>query len=249
MDFGFSEEQEKFRQEVRNFLEEEIRQGTFTPSPIAWSEDHSPKFSKKIAKKGWIGLHWPKEYGGQGRSEVDRAILYEELMKHGAPIAYHEHCDNGEGAQMRWRGSEKQKKELLPKFLKGEICVALGANEPDRPGMDYDFKTQAVLDGDEWVINGEKSWQTHGPYANLLMVHCMVDPEAPPNERDAIFLIDPKTPGVSMRPVDVFWENGVFGHFYYDNVRVPKENILPGKSRRNLNVGRPINGVIYGEFL
>ena len=81
MDFQFTPEQEQFRQEVKDFLEAEIKQGTFQPSCDAWIQGYSPEFTKKVAQKHWIGLTWPKEYGGQGRSHIDRLILTEELLR------------------------------------------------------------------------------------------------------------------------------------------------------------------------
>ena len=89
MDFKFTPEQEAFRQEVGNFLEEEIKQGTFEPMSDGWIQGFSPEFTKKVAEKGWIGLTWPKEYGGQERSEIDRLILTEEMLRYGAPAACH----------------------------------------------------------------------------------------------------------------------------------------------------------------
>ena len=89
MDFQFTPEQEVFRQEVRDFLEEEIRNGTFQPMCDGWIQGYSPEFTKKVAARGWIGMSWPKEYGGQGQSNIDRLIFTEEMLRYGAPAACH----------------------------------------------------------------------------------------------------------------------------------------------------------------
>ena len=101
MDFRFTEEQESFRQEVRSFLAEELKRGAFQPSCDAWIQGYSPEFTKKVAEKGWIGLTWPKEYGGQERSNIDRLILTEEMLRYGAPAACHWFADRQVGRSIR----------------------------------------------------------------------------------------------------------------------------------------------------
>ena len=109
MDFEFTAEQEMFRQEVREFLEEEIKRGTFTPGCDAWIQGFSPEFTKKVAARGWIGLTWPREFGGQGRSNIDRFILTEEMLRYGAPAACHWFADRQIGRSIIHFGTEEQK--------------------------------------------------------------------------------------------------------------------------------------------
>src|SRR3989339_1157378 len=123
MDFRFTEEQESFRQEVRDFLEGEIKRGAFKPACDAWIKGFSPDFTKKMAQKGWIGLSWPKEYGGQGRTNVDRFILTEELLRYGAPTALHWFADRQIGRAIMHFGTDEQKKDMLPRILRGEAYV------------------------------------------------------------------------------------------------------------------------------
>ncbi len=111
MDFKFTEEQERFRQDVRDFLEGELRQGSFEPSCDSWGRRNSMEFTRKLAQKGWIGLTFPKEYGGQGRSYVDRLILTEEMLRYGAPTALHWLSDRQVGSSILAYGSEEQKRE------------------------------------------------------------------------------------------------------------------------------------------
>src|SRR5512139_2709343 len=114
MDFRFTEEQESFRQEVRDFLESEIKQGAFKPACDAWIQGFSPEFTKKMAAKRWIGLSWPKEHGGLGRTNVDRFILTEELLRYGAPTALHWFADRQIGRAVMHFGTDEQKKDMLP---------------------------------------------------------------------------------------------------------------------------------------
>src|SRR5512139_908084 len=112
MDFEFSREQEAFRQEVRNFLEDEIRKGTFKPMCDGWIQGFSWEFTKKVASKGWIGITWPKEYGGLGRSHIDRLILTEEMVRYGAPAACHWFAERQIGNAICSFGTEEQKQEM-----------------------------------------------------------------------------------------------------------------------------------------
>ncbi len=112
MDFGFTEEQNKFRQEVRNFLEEEIKKGYWEPACDAWIQGFDPEFTKRVAQRGWIGLTWPKEYGGQGLSYIDRLILTEEMLRYGAPAACHWFADRQIGGSIVTYGTDEQKREL-----------------------------------------------------------------------------------------------------------------------------------------
>ena len=119
MDFEFTIEQEVFRQEVRNFLEDEIKKGTFRPMCDGWIQGFSWDFTKKVAAKGWLGITWPKEYGGSGRSHVDRLILTEEMLRYGAPAACHWFAERQIGRAIYVYGTAEQKQEMLPKILQG----------------------------------------------------------------------------------------------------------------------------------
>ena len=168
MDFRLGEEQEKFRQEVRDFLEEELRQGTFKPACDAWIMGYSPDFTKKVSAKGWIGLTWPKEYGGQGRSYIDRLILTEEMLRYGAPCACHWFADRQIGSAILHYGTEEQKREILPKIMRGEARVGLGMSEPEAGSDLASLQTRAVEDGDDYIIDGQKVWTTGAHFTNYI---------------------------------------------------------------------------------
>lgn len=226
MDFGFTEEQEEFRQEVRDFLEEELREGTFTPIPDAWTTEHSPEFTKKVAEKGWIGIDWPKEYGGQGRSLLDHQILDEEMTRYGAPIALHSFADNHHSGTIMILGTEEQKGELLPKIRKGELWLATPATEADGNLNDESIKIRLIEDGDDYIIDGIKEWSTHAHKANYLRVYFLADPEAPKGKRIGHIFVDPSSPGVTITPRTILSGHQPFSRVVFDNVRVPKKNLL-----------------------
>ena len=231
MDFKFTEEQEAFRQEVRNFLEEELRKGSYTPSCDAWIQGYSPEFTKKVAEKGWIGLTWPKEYGGQGRSNIDRLILTEEMLRYGAPTACHWFGDRQIGRSIIAFGTEEQKKELLPKILRGEAYVGLGMSEPEAGSDLASLKTKAVEDGDEYVIDGQKMWTSCAGFMNYIYLVARTDSEAPKHRGISEFIIRADLPGITIQPTIDITGSEAWGEVFYDGVRVPKTCLIGEKNR------------------
>jgi alkylation response protein AidB-like acyl-CoA dehydrogenase len=230
MDFKFTEEQEKFRQEVRDFLEEEIRLGTFVPKPDVWMTAHSLEFTRKVAAKGWIGLNYPKEYGGQGRSWMDRLILTEEMVRYGAPTALHWFGDRQVGRSILAYGSEEQKRELLPKIIKGEASFALGMSEPEAGSDLASLKTRAKEDGDYFIIDGQKVWTT-GRDRNYIYLIARTDPNVPKHKGLSEFVVDTTLPGVTIRPLVTIAGEEEFNEVFFDGVRVHKKWMLGEKNR------------------
>ncbi|MFC2016825.1 acyl-CoA dehydrogenase family protein [Chloroflexota bacterium] len=231
MDFKFTEEQKKFRQEVRNFLEEELRQGTFKPACDAWIQESSPEFTKKVAQRGWIGLTWPKEYGGQERSNIDRLILTEEMLRYGAPAACHWFADRQIGRSILVHGTEEQKMELLPKIVKGKAYVGLGMSEPEAGSDLASLKTRAVEDGDEYIIDGQKMWASCAKFMNYIYLVARTDPEAPQHRGISEFVIETTLPGITITPTIDITGSEAWAEVFFDNVRVPKKCLIGEKNR------------------
>ncbi len=231
MDFKFTEEQERFRQEVRDFLEEEIRQGTFKPSCDAWIQGYSPEFTKKVAQRGWIGLTWPKEYGGQGRSNIDRFILTEEMLRYGAPAACHWFADRQIGSSIIAFGTEEQKKEILPRILRGEAYVGLGMSEPEAGSDLASLQTRATEDGDDYIIDGQKMWTSCARFMNYIYLVARTDPEAPRHRGISEFIIEANLPGVTITPTIDITGSEAWGEVFYDGVRVSKKHLIGEKNR------------------
>ncbi|MFC2051781.1 acyl-CoA dehydrogenase family protein [Chloroflexota bacterium] len=231
MDFRFTEEQERFRQEVSDFLEEEIRQGSFKPSCDAWIQGFSPEFTKKVAGRGWIGLNWPKEYGGQGRSNIDRLILTEEMLRYGAPAALHWFADRQIGSSIMAFGTEEQKAELLPKILRGEAYVGLGMSEPEAGSDLASLKTRAIEDGDDYVIDGQKMWTSCARHMNYIYLVARTDPEASKNRGISEFVIRTDLPGITIEPTIDITGSEAWGEVFFDSVRVSKKYLIGEKNR------------------
>jgi alkylation response protein AidB-like acyl-CoA dehydrogenase len=231
MDFRLSEEQEKFRQEVRDFLEAEIRQGLWQPTCDAWIMGHDPAFTKRVSKRGWIGLTWPKEHGGQGRSYVDRLILTEEMLRYGAPAACHWFADRQIGGAIVHYGTEEQKKELLPKILKGEAYVGLGMSEPDAGSDLASLKTKATEDGDYYIIDGQKTWTSGGSHMNWIYLVARTDPNAPKHRGISEFFFETSLPGITIAPIADITGGVHFNEVFFENVRIPKKCLIGEKNK------------------
>ena len=231
MDFRLSDEQVKFRQEVGDFLEGEIKQGLWEPSCDAWIMGHDPEFTKRVSQKGWIGLTWPKEYGGQGRSYVDRLILTEEMLRYGAPAACHLFADRQIGGAIVHYGTDQQKKELLPMILKGEAYVGLGMSEPDAGSDLASLKTKATEDGDEFIIDGQKTWTSGGGKMNWIYLVARTDPEAPKHKGISEFFFRTDLPGVRVAPIADITGGVHFNEVFFENVRIPKTSLIGERNR------------------
>ncbi len=231
MDFAFTEEQKKFRQEVKVFLEEELRQGAFQPSCDAWIQGYSPEFTKKVAKKGWIGLNWPKEYGGQGRSHIDRLILTEEMLRCGAPAACHWFADRQIGGGILRYGTEEQKRELLPKIIAGEAYVGLGLSEPEAGSDLASLRTKATEDGNDYIIDGQKMWTSCGMFMNYIYLVARTDPEVPKHRGISEFIIETSLPGITITPTIDITGSTAWAEVFFDGVRVSKKCLIGEKNR------------------
>ncbi len=230
MDFKFTEEQEKFRQEVRNFLEDELKQGTFVPKCDVWMSGHSPDFTKKVAAKGWIGLTFPKEYGGQGRSWIDRLILTEEMLRYGAPTALHWFADRQVGRCILNYGTEEQKKEMLPKIIRGEAYFALGLSEPEAGSDLASLKTRAIEEVDHFRVDGQKVWTT-GKDRNYIYLLARTDPNAAKHRGLSEFVFEANLPGITWRPLVTIAGEEEFNEVFFDNVKIPKKCLIGEKNK------------------
>jgi len=231
MDFSFTEEQKKFKQEVRDFLEDEVKRGLWKPSCDAWIQSYDPEFTKRVAAKGWIGLTWPREYGGQGLGFVERVILTEEMLRYGAPAACHWFSDRQIGGAVLEYGSEEQKKDLLPKIIKGELYCGLGMSETEAGSDLASLKTRAAEDGDDYIFNGQKTWTSGGSFINYVYVLARTDPEVVKHKGISEFIIPLDLSGISRIPMVDITGTEAWNDVFFDNVRVPKKYMIGEKNK------------------
>ena len=231
MDFRLSDEQLEFRQEIRDFLEEEIRQGNFEPACDAWIMGFSPEFTKKVAARKWIGLTWSQDCGGQGRPFIDRLILTEEMLRYGAPCGCHWFADRQIGGAILHYGTEEQKRELLPEIMRGDARVGLGMSEPEAGSDLASLQTKATEDGDDYIIDGQKVWTSGGNHINRIYLVARTDPEAPKHKGISEFYFEVNLPGIDIRPLTDITGGIHFNEVFFDGVRIPKTALIGEKNK------------------
>ena len=178
---------------------------------------------KQIGTDGWLGIGWPKEYGGQARSMVEQLIFTDEAAKAGVPIPYL--TLNTVGPTIMRFGSEEQKEYFLPKILAGELHFSIGYSEPGSGTDLASLKTKATLEGDEWVINGQKMWTSLIQYADWLWMACRTEPDASRHKGLSMILVPANAEGVTYTPVHTVAGVGTSAT-YYSDVRVPASNLI-----------------------
>jgi alkylation response protein AidB-like acyl-CoA dehydrogenase len=185
-------------------------------------------WTQKLFEGGWICASWPQEYGGKGLSIMQNVVLNEEFARSGAPLRADFFGDTLVGPTILQWGSEEQKKEYLPKIRSGQISWCQGFSEPDAGSDLANLKTRAVLDGDEWVINGQKIWTTQAKHADYIFLLARTDPEAPKHAGISYLLVPMKQDGVEVRPITQPDGSSEFNEVFLENARCPKENVVGG---------------------
>lgn len=227
MDFTFTPEQLSFRQEVRDFLSDAL-----TPEEWQAIDDgaegayHNKAFSKKLAEKSWIGLSWPKEWGGQAISHMMRLIYSEEMITSRAPIGYHFIAERQMGPSFMLNGTDEQKKHYVPGIVNADISFCIGYSEPGAGSDLAGLQTRAVADGDDYVINGSKIWTSGAHVADYIWLATRTDPNAPKHKGISVFVLPLNTPGVEIRPLISMDDDHSFNQIFFDNVRVPKSSMV-----------------------
>jgi alkylation response protein AidB-like acyl-CoA dehydrogenase len=226
MDFKYTDEQEAFRKEVRTFLDDEIKKGLWKPAIDAWIMGYDPSFTKRLAAKGWIGLNWPKQYGGAGRSFVDRVILTEELLKTGAPAACHWFADRQIGGSVVKYGTDEQKDFYLPKIIKGEMYVGLGLSEPEAGSDLASLKTKAIKKDGYYQVDGGKTWTSGGKHMNFLYLLARTNPDVPKHKGLSEFVIPIDLPGMTKGVIKDITGGEHWNEVFFDNVKVDPKYLI-----------------------
>jgi len=225
MYLDFTAEQKALRREIRQYYRD-----LFTPELRAALDEEleecgGPVFREvvgRMGRDGWLGIGWPKEYGGQGRSPIEQFIFWDETHRARAPLPVI--SVNTIGPAIMQFGTDEQKSEFLPKILKGQLFFAIGYTEPSAGTDLFSLKTRAVRDGDEYVIDGQKVYTTHAHDCEYIWLAARTDPNAPKKHKGiTIILVPTKAPGVSVTPIYTLGGERT-NATYYDNVRVPVSN-------------------------
>ena len=231
MELSYPAEAESFRGEVRAWLVANLPAGWFEPGFRMTPEqraEFNATWTAKLYGGGWICASWPKEYGGKGLSVMQNVVANEEFHHAGAPLRADFFGDTLVGPTILQWGTEEQKKHFLPEILKGEISWCQGFSEPDSGSDLASLKTTAVLDGDEWVINGQKVWTTRAQHADYVFLLARTDPSAPQHAGISYLLVPMRQPGVEVRPIIQPDGTGEFNETWFTNARCPKANVVGG---------------------
>ncbi|MEY2451661.1 MAG: hypothetical protein QOD92_1235 [Acidimicrobiaceae bacterium] len=231
MDLTYPPDAEEFRGEIRAWLEENLPEGWFDDDFDMTSEERRKfheEWTQTLFDGGWICASWPKEYGGKGLTTMQSVVLNEEFARAGAPLRADFFGDTLVGPTILQWGTEEQKQEFLPKILSGQISWCQGFSEPDAGSDLAGLKTKAELDGDEWVINGQKIWTTQAQYADYVFLLARTDPAAPKHAGISYLLVPMKQEGIEVRPIVQPDGSAEFNEVFFTNVRAPKENVVGG---------------------
>ncbi|TMK66842.1 MAG: acyl-CoA dehydrogenase [Actinobacteria bacterium] len=217
-------EQQHLRRELRDYFERllspQVREQIGEPG------EGSPMFRdvvRQIGADGWLGIGWPREYGGQGRSVLEQFVFFDEVQRAGAPFPFV--TINTVGPTIMAFGTDAQKREYLPGILSGDINFAIGYTEPEAGTDLASLRTRAVLDGEEWVINGNKVFTSGANQADYIWLACRTDPDAPRHRGISIIITPTSSPGFKTTPIVTVGDT-VTQATYYDDVRVPKGNVV-----------------------
>jgi 3-oxocholest-4-en-26-oyl-CoA dehydrogenase alpha subunit len=233
MEFRFTVEEEAFRDEIRAFLDSEL--------PLGWEDrfergsadssrwEFGRQFTHKLAEKKWLAMPWPVEYGGLGASVMQQMIYNEEIGYRRAPsfsmgVAW-------VGPALMLYGTDEQKQRFLPPITDGSEVWCTLYSEPGSGSDLASLQTRAVADGDDYVINGQKIWTSGAHRSDWGWLAARTDPDAPKHKGISLFLLDMKTPGVSVRPLINMADGHEFNEVFFDNVRIPKQNLVGTEHR------------------
>jgi alkylation response protein AidB-like acyl-CoA dehydrogenase len=230
---------DEFRLTIRKFVEENYPPEMRNPQHrLHWTEA-SPWYMK-LSAKGWLAPSWPREYGGMGLSAAKQLLFVEEFERHGVARS----PDHGLvllGPLLIRYGTEAQKQRFLPRILAGQDVWCQGYSEPGSGSDLASLRTEAVLDGDEYVVNGQKTWTTLATDANWIFMLVRTDKAAKKQEGISFLLVPLDTPGVTVRPIINLQLHDEFCEVFFDNVRVPAGNLV-GEVNRGWSMAKALLG-------
>jgi len=230
MNFHDTAEEAAFRQLVRDFVAAEAPRAAGRNGEEMYGGAGYREFIKKLATRNWVAPAWPKEYGGAGLSVMEQFIFNSELAEARAPrpggIAV-----GFAGPTLIVHGTDEQKTKFLPEILAGDVVWCQGYSEPGAGSDLASLQTRAVRDGDDYVVNGQKIWTSGGHIAKWMILLTRTDPDAPKHRGISYFIVDMKSPGVTVRPLINAAYSHEFNEVFFEDVRIPKSNMIGEENR------------------
>ncbi len=230
MDLNYTPEEERFRERVRSFLKSNLPEGWATSGntgPFGRTNlEFMRDWTRKLYENGFLGMSWPKEYGGGGATQIEVAIFNEEMARFRAPTPLNFMGLTMVGPTLIVHGNEEQKKRFIGKILTGEELWCQGFSEPGAGSDLAALRTRGELKGDEFVVNGQKVWTSGAHYADWCFLLVRTDPTAPKHRGISYLLVNMKTPGITVRPLRQITGDSDFNEVFFEDVRVPRENLV-----------------------
>jgi alkylation response protein AidB-like acyl-CoA dehydrogenase len=219
---------DKLRAEVRAFLAEEIAAGTFVPDRPGHGDSHNRAFSERVGAKGWIGMTWPKKYGGHERSFLERHVVTEEFRVANAPVRLHFVADRQSGPILLKYAPEHIKQDILPRICRGELCFVIGMSEPGSGSDLFAAKAKATKVAGGWRINGSKIWTSNAHISDYMIGVFRTSPATKENRRHGLtqFLIDMKSPGIAVNPIIQMTGQHDFNEVVFDDAFMTDDHVL-----------------------
>ena len=222
---SFPASAQALRAEVRAFLAEELAAGSFVPRPNSWTI-FDPAFSRKLGARGYIGMTWPKAYGGRGMSSLERYVVVEELLAQGAPVGAHWVSDRQSGGQILKFGREDKKRDLLPRMARAEIFFGIGMSEPDVGSDLASVRSRGEKTNSGWRINGTKVWTTSGHRKDYLIALIRTTPGSERHQGLTQFLIDLSKPGIRRSGIENLAKQDEFSEIVFEDYIADDSDIL-----------------------
>ncbi|MFN2376434.1 MAG: acyl-CoA dehydrogenase family protein [Candidatus Binatia bacterium] len=229
MDFSYTPEQERFRGELRAWLEARKAEGAFGDHQHRSLDEvvsAGRRWQAALYEGGYCGIHWPKEYGGRSAGLLEQIIFQEELARAGSPQLINLLALSMVGPVIIAHGTEEQKKRYLKPILTAEEIWCQGYSEPGAGSDLAALSTRAVLDGDAYVVSGQKVWTSYAQYADFCILLARTNPDVPKHKGITMFIMDMRVPGVEVRPLRQMNGDSEFNEVYLEDARVPRENIV-----------------------
>jgi len=225
MDFSSSEAEQRFRAELRAWLAAHVPRGPL-PETLAAEAAFLTAWQRTLHAGGWVGVHWPREYGGRGASLTETAIYQEEMARARAPQPMNRVGINNVGPTLMAHGSEAQRRRYLPPILSGEEIWCQLYSEPNAGSDLASLRARADKQGDAWILNGQKVWTSYAQFAAFAIVLARTDAAAPLHQGISCFILDMRAPGLTIRPLRQLTGSAEFSETFFDNVVIPRAHLI-----------------------
>ena len=225
MDLSYTPEEETFRLELRSHLERSVPRDE-PPEDLDAEFEWMCAFQRRMHEGGWVGIHWPRAYGGRDATPMQQAIFAEEMARVRAPQFPNRVGINNVGPTLMHFGTEEQRRRFMPGILSADEIWCQLYSEPGAGSDLAALRTRAELDGDDWVVSGQKVWTSYAQHARWAILLARTDPDARKHRGISYFIVDMRSPGIEIRPLRQLTGASEFNEVFLDNVRVPRSNLI-----------------------